>query len=377
MKKKFVEILSHYPGGCTDQISEKENYVRYPVKIMRSKGYEAEILTLWKKGLKKEERVTGIKVKRFASAFTLLRYVFRSKEIVLVHSFLRPFPAALLSGILWNKPRVITPTTYELGSNKLIAAGSVFFMKMFNKVLALTPYEHSIYLRHNFKSKAVLLPFCIDYGFFSKTIGKKKVSLRKKYGAKEGEFIIISVANFRRFKNLDIMLSAFKEFQKNVTNSRFIIVGKDMLTSDLYKEQRKQKKITIKGMVNSLKIFEHVTVTGSLDSSRVRELYQISDLFVNSSDPEAQGIAVYEAAAAGMPLCLSKIGSFTTVFGDYALYNKPRDSEGLAKNFLEYYRNSKLRKRNGQRLRDLMKKWDYSEITKRLEAIYASLLKNE
>ena len=63
----------------------------------------------------------------------------------------------------------------------------------------------------------------------------------------------------------------------------------------------------------------------------------LTAVFVNTSDPETMGLAVYEGGAAGLPLCLSDIGSFRTVFKDMALYSPPREKEKLAENFLKYY----------------------------------------
>lgn len=375
-KKKFVEIVPHYPAGSTSQISEKENFLLYPARIMKGKGYDVEILTLQRKNLKEQETVTGIKVKRFRHTFSLLWYVLVSRDIALVHSFLRPFPPSLFVGIIFNKPRVITPITYILGSNNLIKKVSIFFMKMFDKVLVLTSYEHSIYIKNGlYKEKLLLLPFCIDYGLFSEKMIKKKTSLLGGYRINKEDFVIISVANFRKFKNLDIMLKAFKIFHNKVKKSRFLVVGKDLLSNDLYKEQKKQKgQNSIQNIVDSLDLQDSVTITGSLDSSKVRELFSASDIFVNVSDPEAQGIAVYEAAAAGMPLCLSSIRSFTTVFGNHALYCNPRNENELANNYLRYYNDRKLMKKNSDNLKKLMKEWDYRIIHKKLSKVYDDLL---
>lgn len=372
--RKYVEIVMAFPGACTDQINEKENYILYPAIIMREKGFTPEIWTLWKKGLEREEYVKGVKVKRFNNMISILFNLLINKEVKLVHAFLRPFIPSLLSSLIFNKPRMITPVTYELGSTKLIEKISLFFLRKFNKILTLTPYEYNIYLKNDIpKERIELLPFCIDYKFFSKKLNVQKI--RKKYNIKNNEFVIVSVANFRKFKNLDVMLRAFKLFHEKVKHSKFIVVGKDMLKSDMFKDQRKQSgPCSIKEIVSSLGIENDVIITGSLNSDKVREIHKTSDLFVNISDPEAQGIAVYEAAASGLPLCLSDIGSFKTVFKDNALYSNPRNAKILSENYLKYFSKPDMRKKHSLALRKQMKAWDYKVIHKKLSNIFDKLL---
>ena len=95
---------------------------------------------------------------------------------------------------------------------------------------------------------------------------------------------------------------------------------------------------------------------------------------MNSSDPEGMGMAVYEAASAGVALCLSSIGSFTSVFDDMALYNSPRDNEKLADNYLKYYKDTNLRKKNGSRLKKYLKDWDYPVVMARFDNIFSEIL---
>ncbi len=378
MLKKYVEIAMSYPGGCTFQILPTENYIENPIRVMEKRGFKAEVLTLRKKGMVKGEKVHGITVKRFSNAFSLYLYLVFNKDIKLIHSFLRPYVPSLLAGLVFNKPKIITPISYQLGSTKWVEKISVFLMKRFNKVIALTPYEYSIYLKNNFsRDKVVLLPFSVDYNFFTKPGRLNVKKIKSKYGIKD-DFVILTVANFRKFKNLDVMLGAFKVFHDKVKNSKFVVVGKDMLKSDLFMEQKKQKgPSSIKEIVSSLGLEDCVILTGSLGSHKVRETHNISDIFVNCSDPEAQGIAVYEAAAFGLPLCLSNIGSFTSVFKENALYNPPRDEKKLAENYMKYYKNKSLRGRDSLALKNLMRNFDYKHVIRKFNEIFDEVLSNK
>ena len=340
-KPKFVQIVMGVGGGCGPQISKKEDYLYNPVFVMGKKGFDSEMWTLIKPGEKKSEIKGGLQVRRFSNTFSLLMNLFFDKNIKLIHAHLRPFIPSLLSPLSFKKC-VLTPHTYELGSNKFVKMVSLFFMKKFDRVIALTPYEKKIYLRNGLKKeKVVLFPHAIDCDFFSRKPKMNSFSIRKKYGIRKNDFLITSVSNFRRFKNLDSMLAAFGVFSKKVKNTKFIVVGINQYKNSKYKEQNSSRYKSVrdpKDIIKQYNLQEKVILTGSLDYKKVREILSVSDIFVNNSDPETMGLSVYEAASAGVSLCLSDIGSFRTVFGDMALYSKPRDEGALVKRYMEYYK---------------------------------------
>ncbi|MBI2139351.1 glycosyltransferase family 4 protein [Candidatus Woesearchaeota archaeon] len=376
-KPKFIKIVSAYPGACTDQILPTENYIERKLVIMQQKGFDAEIATLTEKGLPAEQEVHGFKVRRYTSTLSMLWNLFWDKDVKMIHSFLRPFLPSLLAGFLFNKKRIITPSTYILGSNSLIAWISKLCMKRYDRVIAQTPYEMEIYLKEGFDPRKVaLLPCAIDYAYFSRKISTDKKSLAAKYGFHEGDFIACTVANFRKFKNIDIILEAFKKFHFQYPKSHLILAGKDMLQSEMFREQKTQPgPRSVREAIDSLGLQDSVTLAGSLTTEEVREVHHLSDVFVNSSDPEAQGIAVYEAAASGIALCLSDIGAFTTVFKGLALYHLPRDAEKLASNLEIYYADKNLRMRYGRELQELMHSWDYPIQEKKFSELYDEVLK--
>ena len=155
------------------------------------------------------------------------------------------------------------------------------------------------------------------------------------------------------------------------------VVGKDQTKNSTYREQSSKRYRGVEDVgevIKKEKISEKVIFTGSLRHKEVRDILYISDLFVNSSDPEGMGMAIYEAASAGVPLCLSNIGSFTSVFKDMAIYSSPRDKKKLAENYLKYYKNPSLRKKIGKRLKQYIKNWDYPLAMKKFDKIFSEIL---
>ncbi len=372
-KQKYVEIVEYYPGSA--QFREKEDFYAWPCKMMDEFGFDTEIITLKRtKGMKEKEIVRGIKVKRFKNTLKLLSYIKKDKDTELVFSFLRPNLPSLLS-CMAGKKSILTPLTYILGSNELIEMFSLFFMKRFDRIIALTPYERDLYIKKGISStKVVLLPFSIDYDYFSKKPRFDVGKIREKYNISKNDFVIIAVAHIRPIKNMDTIVKAFSIFNKKANKSKLIIVGKDISGNALYKEQKGKVSKPLKEIAKESGVGEDVVLTGLLRPGEIRKLLHISDIFVNSSSLEAQCIAVYEAGAAGLPLCLSEIGSFTSVFGNKALYHQPRNAKQLAENYYRYYEDDRLREKISIELKKFVKGWDYPINKSKMKKLFEDVL---
>ena len=169
------------------------------------------------------------------------------------------------------------------------------------------------------------------------------------------------------------MIKAFQIFNKKVQNSTFIVIGQDFLKAKhLYNEQCKTDK-TVESLIKDVK---NIKLMGGRNPYEIRELLNISDVYVLSSSIEAQGLTNYEAASSGTAICLSTIGSFKTVFKDLVLYHNPKDYKKLADNLLKYYKNEKVRKTNASKLKKFVKDWDFPIIRKRLKKLYIEVLKS-
>ena len=354
----FAEIVISYPNKYP--IHYKQDYFYWPAKMMMEKGFTVEFLTT--EPGRNGEVHRGIVIKRFKGVLPLISYINKSKDIELVHAHLRPYPPALFSA-LSNKPKILTPHTYILGSNPLIAAASVYLMKRFDRIVALTSYEQEIYIKAGIPAaKIVVLPHPVDYQFYSSP-AKNRAAVKKRLGISD-EFVVVTVANCRKFKRIETLLRGFKLFNSSV-KSKLVIVGEDLLW--------KEKARSISDMVRQFGV-NGVIQTGLLQPDKVREVLSVSDVFVNTSDNESMCLAVYEAAAAGLPLCLSDIGSFTQVFKDLAIYHTYWDYEKLAENILYYARNRREAAEKGRKLKRFVRAWSFDAIRKRMAKLYGEVM---
>ncbi len=184
-------------------------------------------------------------------------------------------------------------------------------------------------------------------------------------GFEKSELVIISIAQIRKHKRFDDVMRALKIVREKIPSAKFLAVGEDWLP--------RQNLPDIMAQAKEIGVEDSVIWTDFQDMASVRALLQGSTVFVHGADNEYQGLVSYEAAAAGVPLCLSNIGTHTSVFGDYALYHEVGDHETLAKNLLRYYEDKELVKRNTSHLKNLMKDWDYGVIRKKMSDAYDEL----
>ncbi|MDA1196486.1 MAG: glycosyltransferase family 4 protein [Nanoarchaeota archaeon] len=375
--EKFIQIVMGWNEASGKQVSDKEHYGMNPIRVMQKRGYTCEVWTLKKPNQKDYELLNALPIRRFSSTWELLKALKKDKQVKLVLANLRPFLPALLSPFT-GKKCILLPHTYELGSNALIRKVSLFCMKRFKKIIALTPFEKEIYEKNGIaKENITLLPHAIDVTFFSATEKANKEAVRNLYDLNEDNFIITSVSNFRKFKNVDTIIEAFGIFQHKHPKARLLIVGANQFNNPRYKDQSARRFKDVQNpedTVRKLKLADKVIFTGSLNYKQVRNIFAITNLFVNNSDPETMGISVYEAAAAAIPLCLSDIGSFTSVFKDHALYSPPRSKELLAVTFEQYKNDKTLMQQKGKAVQKLMNNYDYEIFIKRLEQFYNELL---
>jgi glycosyltransferase involved in cell wall biosynthesis len=356
---KFIQII---PGVCFGSLLFKEDYFFWPASMMKNKGYQVEFVTIDKGTSPATEMYEGIKILRFKNTFSLLNYIFLQKN-ALVHSHLRSYPPSLFVSIIKRKV-IHTPHNYQLGSNLMVKLLTIFLFRRFEKILALTPYEKDIYLKNNIpSSKIVYVPHAIDYAYFSKT--KKKVALARKLSITGKDFVIITVANYRKVKKMETLFKAFKTLTTKSKHFKLIVVGKDLLDQE--------GGPTLSEMIASMKL-SNVTLAGYVKPEDSKDYYSLSHVFVNTSESESMCLAAYEAAAAGLPLCLSNIGSFTSVFSTYVKYHNYWDHTKLADNLLFYFNNPSISKLHAKSLKKLVIQFDYKYAKERMKKIYDEII---
>ena len=125
--------------------------------------------------------------------------------------------------------------------------------------------------------------------------------LRKEYGIKNNEKIVIHVSNFRAVKRVQDVVKAFAKVAEAVP-SKLLLVGDG------------PEMTVICRLVTELNISEKVLFLGKQDN--LEELYSISDLMLLLSEKESFGLVALEAMACGVPCIGTLVGGIPEVITD-------------------------------------------------------------
>jgi glycosyltransferase involved in cell wall biosynthesis len=126
---------------------------------------------------------------------------------------------------------------------------------------------------------------------------------RLKLGTGPDDLIIITVANFRREKDYDTLLRAFKILSDESLKYRFLIVGFGPL------EESVRNRVRELGLQNTVKILGYRPDAGLLIAA--------ADVFVLSSFIEGLPVVLMEAVASGIPSVATDVGGVGEIIRNY------------------------------------------------------------
>jgi glycosyltransferase involved in cell wall biosynthesis len=129
---------------------------------------------------------------------------------------------------------------------------------------------------------------------------------------------LVQVADMNLVKDQETLLKAFSRVVARLGDVSLDCIGEDTLAG--------QSRRT----AQSLGIGDRVRFHGFLPQSRLPEFYRRSHLHVVSSRYESQGVAILEAAAAGLPTVGTAVGLLPTMAPDAARCVAPGDPDALA-----------------------------------------------
>ena len=147
--------------------------------------------------------------------------------------------------------------------------------------------------QYKFKREVHVIPNGIDLDKFSiENINKKEIEkIKKQYGIKDTDFVIMYVGRLGPEKNITFLARAQKQIVKKHKNCKLVIVGEGPMKNEL-------EKITSS-------IRENVIFTGKIPQSDIQYYYRLADVFATASKFETQGLTVIEALASGVcALCI-------------------------------------------------------------------------
>jgi glycosyltransferase involved in cell wall biosynthesis len=172
---------------------------------------------------------------------------------------------------------------------------------------------------------------------------------------------VICVANFRRQKGHDVLLTAFADVARKLPDAQLILVGDGPLRQ------------TVNEQTQALRLTSRVRFEGEV--SDVWSLLAEADVFALPSHFEPLGLAALEAMAAGLPIVATRVGGLHELVrpGVNGMLVSPGDSGGLARAITEVLSSRPLAEKLGRASRALAAARRSDRMTSSYMALYQEL----
>lgn len=223
------------------------------------------------------------------------------------------FSTFLLSQLMATKLKVPIVHTYhtvyedyihyfspsETVGKGLVKKYSKALLERTDAVIVPTEKVRALLNRYDVETPVYTVPTGIDLEAFAKgDHAKERKELRKRYGVREDEFILLSLGRLAKEKNIEEVIRFLKNLDRKV---RLMIVGGGPYQDVLEKYVRDEgltQRVIFSGMVRPDEVSSH---------------YHMADVFVSGSTSETQGLTYVEALACGLPAICRKDGAIDEV----------------------------------------------------------------
>ncbi|NNU83952.1 N-acetyl-alpha-D-glucosaminyl L-malate synthase BshA [Geobacillus sp. BMUD] len=141
------------------------------------------------------------------------------------------------------------------------------------------------------------------YNFVDERVYRRREAshLRREYGIRDDERVVIHVSNFRKVKRVPDVVRAFAIVRQHVP-AKLLLVGDG------------PEMTVVCRLVKELGLQDDVRFLGKQD--KLEELYSISDIMMLLSEKESFGLVLLEAMACGVPCIGTAIGGIPEVIED-------------------------------------------------------------
>jgi N-acetyl-alpha-D-glucosaminyl L-malate synthase BshA len=187
-------------------------------------------------------------------------------------------------------------------------------------------------------------------------------SIRRRL-APNGERLVVHVSNFRKVKNLPVVVNVFNEVKKEVP-SRLILVGDG---PEVEATERRAAELGIE---------RDVVFLG--DQEYIAEILPAADVFLLPSEHESFGLAALEAMACEVPVVGSRVGGLHEVIveGETGYLCDPHDVGCMTQLILSLLHNEERRRSMGEKARQrAMREFGRDRIVNEYLNVYRRLLK--
>jgi glycosyltransferase involved in cell wall biosynthesis len=160
--------------------------------------------------------------------------------------------------------------------------------------------------------------------------------LRREFGIDEDAPVAAIVAALRPEKNHELLLHAFKQIALEVPEARLLVVGDG------------PRRTALEQVVRTLAIEPMVRFVGTRGD--IPDVLALADVFVLSSDNEANPVSILEAMACANPVVATDVGSVSEAVVDTqtGFLVDPGDTTRMARHLIHLFRKPELARRMGR-----------------------------
>lgn len=208
--------------------------------------------------------------------------------------------------------------------------------------------EHPIDVIHNFVDTEAFRP-------------KPTPGARARFSP-HGERVLMHVSNFRKVKNMPVLIQVFYEVQKHVP-TRLVLVG------DGPERESTERQAEALGIVSKVDFLG--------DQEYIADLLPAADVFLLPSQHESFGLAALEAMSCGVPVLGSRIGGLPEVIEheQTGFLCDPNDVDCMKAIVLGLFHDEALRQRIGRAARERAERlFNRDRIVAQYVAVYRRLL---
>lgn len=374
---RILLVTEFFPKGKDLKFSGGVEARTYFVAKYLAKRHEIHVIATRQKGSKKFEKLNGINVHRVGPTITYneisqisqipkkLSFVISSinagsrlnPEIVEGANYIGHLIAKQISkrnkikAIFWYPDVFIGNWITNAGLAGMFGWGLEKFnlLQSADHFIAISQVTSEKLIKNNIPQEKIdTIPCGVDLSEFSKR------------SEKSDHFTILCISRLVRYKRVDDLIKAFSKVLTERKNIDLVIIGNG------------PEKNRLENMCSMLKIKNNVTFLENLARDDLINRLKMSHLFCLPSQVEGFGIAIIEAAAAGIPFVISNLAVFKEITqnGQGGLFYKVGDIRDLEKKLKNLMDNKKLYQRKSEEALNLAKNYQWQQIAQDTENIY-------
>ncbi|MBN1797996.1 MAG: glycosyltransferase [Spirochaetales bacterium] len=204
----------------------------------------------------------------------------------------------------------------------------------------------------------------LDHFYDYKITARDRTAFREKYGIGKTDNVMIFVGRMGREKSIDILIQGLPFIIKNHPDIKLLLIGGGPAVAELKKYAR------------SLAVEKHVIFCGYMPWQDIPLAYKSSDIFVNASTSETQGLVTIEAMASGLPAIVKNDITNLEIINNGKHGLVFNDSQEFAEKVHSLFSQAPLRNELHKKSLTASQKYTVQEFGRRTQEFYGNVFKD-